>query len=126
MTIFREGRSRDVNIRVSSDRELGKALLSSVTERFGIEVKPVGKTDAKKYGLSDSKGVLVGRVEAKGPFGLAGIESGDIILQINRKTVAEPDEFGEVLSTTPPGTNIILTVVDHRSLNASIVQVSAP
>jgi serine protease Do len=126
VTIFREGRFRDVNIRVSSDRELGKALLSSVTERFGIEVKPIGKTDAKKYGLNESNGVMVGRVEAKGPFGMAGIEAGDIILQINRKTVSEPDEFGEVLSTTPPGKNIILTVFDHRSLNASIVQVSAP
>jgi len=126
ITIFRGGRSQDVNIMVSSDRELGKALLSSVTERYGIEVKPIGKTDARKYGLNESNGVVVGRVEAKGPFGLAGIESGDIILQINRKTIAEPDEFDEVLSTTPPGTNIILTVVDHRSLNASIVQVSAP
>ncbi len=126
VTIFRGGQPREVNIRVSSDQELGKALMSSVTERFGIEVKPIGKTEAGKYGLIDSNGVVVSRVEAKGPFGLAGIESGDIILQINRKTVAQPDEFGEVLSTTPSGTNIILTVVDHRSLNTSLVKVSAP
>jgi S1-C subfamily serine protease len=66
------------------------------------------------------------RKPSKGKYKVLGIESGDIILQINRKTVAEPDEFGEVLSTAPPGTNIVLTVVDHRSLNASIVQVSAP
>ena len=126
LTILREGRSRDVNVRVSSDQELGKALLSSVTERFGLEVKPMAKTDAKKYGLNDGAGVVVTRVEAKGPFGLAGIESGDIILQINRKNVGGPDEFSEVLSTTPPGTNIILTVVDHRSQDASMVRVSAP
>ncbi|MFZ0932490.1 MAG: Do family serine endopeptidase [Syntrophobacteraceae bacterium] len=126
LTILRGGRSREINIRVSSDEELGKALLLSVTERFGIEVKPVAKTDAKKYGLNEGNGVVVSRVEAKGPFGQAGIEPGDIILQINRKTVAGPDELGEVLSTTPPKTNMILTVVDHRSRDASIVQISAP
>src|SRR5208337_3251974 len=73
LTVFRGGRSHDVNIRVSSDQELGKALLSSVTERFGPAVKPMAKTDAKKYGLNGSNGVVVSRVEAKGPFGRAGI-----------------------------------------------------
>ncbi len=126
LTIFRGGQSRDVNIRVSSDQEQGKALLSSVTDRFGIEVKPMEKTDAKKYGLADRNGVVVSRVETKGPFGRAGIESGDIILQINQKNVAGPDEFGEVLSTTPPKTEIILMVVDHRTQNASLVQIAAP
>jgi serine protease Do len=126
LTIFRGGRSRDVNIRVSSDQGLGRALLASVSERFGIEVKSIAKADENIYGLNGKTGVVVSRVEAKGPFGIAGIESGDIILQINRKTVAGPDEFGEVLSTTTPGTKIILTVVDHRSREASMVQVSAP
>ncbi len=126
LTILRGGRSRQINIMVSSDEELGKALLSSVTERFGIEVKPVAKTDAKKYGLNEGNGVVVSRVEAKGPFGQAGIEPGDIILQINRKTLAGPDELSEILSTTPPMTHMILTVVDHRSRDASIVKISAP
>jgi serine protease Do len=126
LTMLRDGRSRDVNVTVSSDLEQGKALLSSVAERFGIEVKPVGKTEAKKYGLDDGKGVIVSRVEAKGPFGKAGIERGDIILQINRSGVAGPDRFGEVLSTTPPQKGIILTVVDHRSRKAGIVRLTAP
>jgi len=126
LTIIREGRFRDVNVMVSSDQEQGKALLSSVTDRYGVEVKPMEKKDAKQYGLDDGKGIVVSRVEANGPFGKAGIESGDIILQINRQNVAGPDEFGEVLSTVPPKTKIILTVVDHRTQAASMVQIAAP
>ena len=83
-------------IKVSSDQEHGRALLSSVADRFGIEVEPVGQKEAKKYGL-DTSGVLVSRVETKGAFGKVGIEPGDIILQINQKDLAGPDDFGEVL-----------------------------
>ena len=126
LTILRDGLSRDVSIRISSDRDQAKALLFSVTDRFGVEVRPMEKEDAKKYGLGGSSGVVVSRIEAKGAFGKAGIESGDIILQINRENVVGPDEFGEVLSTTPPGTKITLTVVDHRTRNASIVLLAAP
>jgi len=126
LTILRDGRSQEFAVKVSSDKEQGKALLSSVTDRFGVEVKPVEKKDVKKYGLGESGGVVVSRVEARGVFGRAGIESGDIILQINAKGIAGPDEFGEVLSTTPPKTKIILTVVDHRTEGASIVQFAAP
>ncbi len=125
LSILRDGKSWEVNIKVSSDREHGKALLSSVSDRFGIEVKPVGQKDAKKYGI-DNIGVLVSRVESKGAFDKAGVEPGDIILQINRKDLAGPDDFGEVLSLTPPQNKVILTVVDHRSEQASVVQLTAP
>ena len=67
-------------------------------------------------------GVLVSRVETKGVFGKAGVEPGDIILQINQKDLAGPEDFGEVLSLTPPEKKVIITVVDHRSQRASAVQ----
>ena len=125
LSILRNGKSLDVTIKVSSDLEHGKALLSSVADRFGIEVKPVGQKDAKKYGL-DTSGVMVSRVETKGAFGKAGVEPGDIILQINQKDLAGPDDFGEVLSLTPPEKKVMLTVLDHRSQRASVVQLTAP
>ncbi len=126
LTTLRNGRYNDIDIAVSSDQELGKALLSSVAGRFGIEVKPVREREAKKYGLNGIKGVLVGRVEPKGAFGKAGVERDDIILQINQSEVAGTDQFGEVLSTTPPQQAIVLTVVDHKSLRTAMVKLTAP
>jgi serine protease Do len=126
LTTLRDGRSREVNVMVASDLEQGKALLSSVAERFGVEVKSVGKNEAKKYGLNDTKGVIVSRIARNGSFGKAGIERDDIILQINRSDVDDPDRFGEVLSTTPPKNGVLLTVIDHKSRNASMVRLTAP
>jgi serine protease Do len=126
LTIIREGRSREVEVKVSSDLEQGRALLSSVSERFGIEVRQMEKKDAQKYGLDKGAGVVVSRVDAKGPFGQAGVERDDIILQVDQRAIAGPEEFGEVLSTIPPKIKIIVTVVDHRTRDASIIQFAAP
>jgi serine protease Do len=126
LTVLRGGTSHDFDVKVSSDEEQGKALLNSVGERFGIEVKPMENKDAQKYGLNGAKGVLVTRVEAKGPFGKAGIETDDIILQIDQKDIAGPDEFGEILSTAPPRTKVVVTVVDHRTMNAGLIKLAAP
>ncbi|MGC9965935.1 MAG: Do family serine endopeptidase [Syntrophobacteraceae bacterium] len=126
LTTLRDGRSRDVNLMVSSDVQQGKALLSSVAERFGVEVKSVGKNEEKKYGLNDRKGVIVSRIAPNGSFGKAGVERDDIILQINQSDVDGPDQFGEVLSTTPPQSGLILTVIDHKSREAGMVRLTAP
>ncbi|HYA40134.1 MAG TPA: Do family serine endopeptidase [Syntrophobacteraceae bacterium] len=126
LTVLRDGLSRNVGITISSDREQGKALLFSVTDRFGVEVRPMEKKDAKRYGLGGANGVVVSRIDANGAFDRAGIESGDIILQIDRENLAGTDQFGEVLSTAPPGTKLILTVVDHRTRNVGLVQLAAP
>jgi serine protease Do len=126
LTVLRDGGSRDVSLVVSSDHEQGRALLSSVAERFGVEVKSIGNSEAKKYGLDDTKGVIASRISPNGIFGKAGIERDDIILQINQSDVDGPEQFGEVLSTTPPQNGVVLTVIDHRSRKASMVRVTAP
>ncbi len=126
LLIIRNGKSQEINIKVSSDKEHGKALLASVADRFGIEVRPIGKNETQKLGLGTEKGVVVSRITEKGPFGKAGIEVGDIILQIDEKDIDGPDAFGEILSTTPPKEKAVLTVVDHRTKKATMVQITAP
>ncbi len=126
LSVIRDGKPMEFNIKVSSDKEHGKALLSSVSDRFGIEVRPVGKKELKNFGLGKAKGVVVTRVTATGPFGKAGIEVGDAIIQVDQNDIDGPDEFGEILSTTPPKQKAILTVVDHRTRKTTMVQITAP
>jgi serine protease Do len=126
LALVRDGRARDVDVMVLSDLGVGKLFVSSAAGRFGVEVKPVGKKEAARYGLDENRGVMVSRVEAKGAFGKAGIRSGDIILQINQSEVAGLDEFGEVLSSTPPRKEIVLTIINHGGRKAGMVLVTAP
>ncbi len=65
-----------------TDKELGitvKSLTPSIIEQFGLETQV--------------KGVLISEVEEGSAAFMAGLRSGDIIKEINRKKVTSPDEF---------------------------------
>ncbi|MBA3269713.1 MAG: trypsin-like peptidase domain-containing protein [Acidobacteria bacterium] len=56
-------------------------------------------------------GVLVSDVEAGSPAQRAGISRGDVILQINRRSVTTPQEAGRVLNSVPSGGTVFLLVL---------------
>ncbi len=56
--------------------------------KLGLSLQPVTPQIAKQLGLdSDSEGVAVTEVDQSGPAAEAGIDRGDVILEINRKPV---------------------------------------
>jgi serine protease Do len=56
--------------------------------KLGLGLQPVTPQIAKQLGLdSDSEGMVVTEVDPNGPAAEAGIDRGDVILEINKKTV---------------------------------------
>ena len=67
------------------DDDFGPANQSG---KLGLSLQPVTPQIAKQLGLdSDSEGVAVTEVDPNGPAAEAGIDQGDVILEINRKAV---------------------------------------
>lgn len=56
--------------------------------KLGLSLQPVTPQIAKQLGLdSDSEGVVVTEVDPNGPAAEAGIDRGDVVIEINRKPV---------------------------------------
>ncbi len=61
----------------------------SQSGKLGLNLQPVTPQIAKQLGLeSDSEGLVVSEVDPNGPAAEAGIDRGDVILEINRKPVS--------------------------------------
>jgi serine protease Do len=60
---------------------------------LGVSIKTVNETDAKAVGLKKVQGVLVNDVLKKSPAEKAGIEKGDIILDIDGREVKTSNEL---------------------------------
>ncbi len=60
---------------------------------------------AKQLGVGD-KGVLITGVAENGPAGKAGIEAGDLILQINHVEAESPSQMMELIADMKPGTEV--------------------
>jgi serine protease Do len=78
--------------------------------RIGVQIQEVSKETADAFGLSKPSGALVNSVEKGGPAEKAGMESGDIILKADGKTVNSSSELPRIITQVKPGTKIVLQV----------------
>jgi Do/DeqQ family serine protease len=70
---------------------------------FGARLQAVTSEVAESLGLDRPAGVLVTRVEEKGPAADAGLRRSDVIVQVDGQNVDDPDAFGYRFATRPMG-----------------------
>jgi len=70
----------------------------------------VSKETADAFSLSKASGALVNSVEKGGPAEKAGVESGDIILKVDGRTVNSSSELPRIITQIKPGTKIPVQV----------------
>lgn len=73
---------------------------------LGVSIQPLSPELAAYYGLKDGKGVLVTDVFKGDPADLAGIQSQDIILEINGKKVEDSRELTRLVASLPVGETV--------------------
>jgi len=78
--------------------------------RIGVQIQEVTKETADAFGLSKTTGALVNSVEKGGPADKAGVESGDIILKAEGRTVNSSSELPRIITQIRPGAKITLQV----------------
>ena len=78
--------------------------------RIGVQIQEVTKETADAFGLNKATGALVNSVEKGGPADKAGVESGDIILKAEGRTVNSSSELPRIITQIRPGTKITMQV----------------
>jgi serine protease Do len=78
--------------------------------QLGIVVQKLDAEMAKKLGLNEAKGVLVSQVQPGSAAERAGIKQGDVITSLNGVAVNDPNTFRNQVASTPPGTEVTLTI----------------
>ncbi len=84
-----------------------------VTRGFlGINIQPLTPDLAKQFNLPDeSSGVLVGGVTPNSSAAKAGLEDGDVILDVNGKKVTDPRTLQLTVAQLQPGTKVNLRIL---------------
>jgi membrane-associated protease RseP (regulator of RpoE activity) len=92
---------------------------STATDHARLGVMVIGITPElrKHFGAAEDRGVLIGRVEPKSTAATAGLEVGDVIVEVRGRAV---DSAGDVLSALAPakqGDTVSIAVIrDHKPL----------
>jgi len=88
---------------------------------LGVQVTSVDAQLSAQDNLSVDHGALIVRVTANGPAAAAGLQAGDVIVQIDGKAVNDANALGDVLSSKNPGDTV--SVQFYRGNHLSTVSV---
>ncbi len=117
LQVLRDGKEQSLTIRVGEAAATPKASRprsGGETHPFGFSVQALTSELAKRYGHSETKGVIISDVEPGSIADLAGLRPGALIVEANRKKVGSVKEFQEALKEArEPNTLLLLTRQDQ-------------
>jgi serine protease Do len=93
-------------------------------EKLGVKLGVLTPDMAKELKLEGQKGVLVAEVTPDGAADRAGLQRGDLILEVNRQPVAKPDQVVDIVAKLKAGQVVLLRV--RRGSGAIFVPVRIP
>ena len=95
-----------------------------VAELLGMQVQELTDEIAQTLGLEETDGVVVSSVAPQGPADNAGVRRGDVIVEINREEVKDPDDFYSVAETLKSGDKALLVIKRGGSSFFIILKIS--
>jgi len=123
ITIIRNGKKLKIPVRIGNLEQAIRMQASSLKARLGIIAASVKSRVARKFGLNTGKGVIITWVDPTGPLGEQGFEVGDLILEINGRSVQGLDGLMDLLRRVRPSQRLTLLALDHRTGRTGYVQV---
>ena len=126
LTILRDGRQQDVNVTLieqpakqpKSESQQDRSSNERVpdAESIGLTVRTLDAQTARRLGLAAStEGVAVVNVERGSAAAEAGLQHGDIIVEVNRQPVRNDAEFESAMNRVGTGTAVLFVNSSGRT-----------
>ena len=102
VTVLRDGKKKTLTVKVGKRpmrmADAGTPQHKKETE-YGFQVADLTPEMARRFNIADNKGVLVVGVNTDSKADKAGIQKGDLILEVNRQNVDSVSEFKKLIQS---------------------------
>jgi serine protease Do len=111
MKIIRDGAEKTLTVTVGELKEEEVAVASGGSSELGIAVQNLTPEIAESLGIDPkTKGVVVAGIEPGSPADDAGLQRGDVILEVNRTPVPNESAYKKALKRVEKGKSALLLV----------------
>jgi serine protease Do len=104
---------------------MGEQPGESAPPEFGLHVQELSPERGRQIGMDGTKGVMVSEVEPASFADDLGFARGDVIVEVNRESVATVDEYRKAVAKLKPGNNVVFKVM-RRQDSDSVLTVFLP
>jgi len=116
VAVMRDGKALEFQATIGEmEKEKASATANdSSRQSLGVSVQNLTPRIAGELGISGNDGVLVAGVEPGSAAAGAGIRTGDVIREVNRKAVRDVDDFIQKLEKVRGGDSVLLLIERER------------
>lgn len=82
---------------------------------LGVGIEGLDEDKAEFFGIDSLKGALVNGVSPESPAAAAGIQTGDVIVELEGKVVESPSDLRISIAARKPGDRVSLTLVREKA-----------
>lgn len=109
--LLRDGKKKDLEVKVGELKaEQEQRATREEVPDLGMTVMEVTPELAKRYGLTESSGIVVAKVQPNTPAAEAGLQPGDIIVEIDQVPVTNIETYKRLIRGYEAGDTILLLV----------------
>lgn len=107
--ILRDGKSQTLNVTLAKLKDESVALVGKHEKsNWGLSLRELRPQERSRMGLKDRDGVLIENVVPDSPAADAGVQPGDIILQVNRVSVDSIEALKAEVGKAKPDKPLLL------------------
>lgn len=85
-----------------------------VKSYIGVYLQPLDDDLVNYFGAPGKDGAIISHIAPGGPAQKAGLQQGDIILEINKKKVKTPDDITEIIKRSKVGEKLLFNIYRNR------------
>ncbi|MBD3414800.1 MAG: Do family serine endopeptidase [Candidatus Aminicenantes bacterium] len=111
ITVIREGKKKTMPVEiVEKETSQEREPVSSSGKNIGLKVQEMTSSIARRYGYKTEEGLIITEVERYSEADRKGLETGDIILEVNRKKIEAINELERILNRLKSGDPLLLLI----------------
>lgn len=111
VTLVRDKKALVLNVILEERPEEGRSAAVPGISRFGITVQDLTPELKSRYGIARESGVVVVAVEPGSRAYWAGLQAGDLIVEVNRQPVSSTLDWNRIISQIGEDEEVLLTVI---------------
>lgn len=123
-TVLRDKQTVPVTLTIAELKDEEVVATNPKPGRLGVTVQDLTPQLAESLGIEANSGVVITMVQPQSAAAEVGLRRGDVILEINRKRIANASEFQQIVNQAKAGENLLLLL--RRGGNNLFLALKAP